>query len=162
MRCAIVLRDFEVLGRMPVPADLKTGPPAKRLKVEELDLDNVSSKGVDEDAESKGVDEDAEDKVSTPTVCSTKCSGSKCSKHGISFSVCLAKCVPIHGVSLSRIAKECVFVTRQLKDMTNKDKRFLLYYYYATSVFQFHGKGNRVELPDCIVSEVREAYPGDK
>ena len=87
------------------------------------------------------------------------CGGRLCSKHGISFSTCLSKCVPVKNLSLSRVAQECVFVTMELHEMEPNHLRFLCYYYYATSVYQFHGKGNRVELPDCILDEIRDAYP---
>jgi hypothetical protein len=43
--------------------------------------------------------------------------------------------------------------------MNPKEKRFLLYYWYATSVYQFRGKGNRVNLPNCLVWAIRALYP---
>ena len=89
------------------------------------------------------------------------CTGRGCSIHNVQFAVCVRKCVPIKGVSLETVARECVFVDKEFKDMTPKNKRFLLYYYYATSVYQFHGKGNRVELPNCIVSEIKKAHPDE-
>ena len=90
------------------------------------------------------------------------CNGNLCSQHGIDFAVCLTKCIPLESISLQRVARECVFVTKAFKDMQNRNKRFLLYYYYATSVYQFHGKGNRVELPECIVLAIRQAYPDER
>ena len=147
MRCAIVLREFQLVGRLPVP--ITSGPPAKRLKVEALE-------------EKKAVDEEVAIDEPTTTKSCIQCSCKLCSSHGISFSTCLSKCIPIEGISLARVAKECVFVTKELKDMNSSNKRFLLYYYYATSVYQFHGKGNRVELPECIVSRIRKAYPDEK
>jgi len=152
-RCAIVLREFRILCRRPVPSSF-TGPPEKRLKVKEVDTQQL-----DEDDESEDVSSGA---CSGPACSGPGCTGQLCSKHGIDFSACILKCVPIGSVSLSRVAKECVFVTKELKHMDNKNKRFLLYYYYATSVYQFHGKGNRVELPNCLVSAVRETYPDDE
>lgn len=151
-RCAIVLRDFVILCTRPVPSE-RSGPHTKRLKVEnktDEENNNDSSNNANDETESPSMK------------CNNTCSGQLCSKHGLNFSVCLAKCVPIEGISLARVAKECVFVTKEFKDMTNKNKRFLLYYYYATSVYQFHGAGNRIELPECIVSRVRQAYPDDK
>ena len=134
-RCALVLRDFSVLCRRPLPIQMN-GPP-ERLKVAEI--------------------------VSKPaaTVSNCKCTGNLCSQHGIDFVVCLTKCVPISGLSLEKIARECVFVNKELKDMKNNNKRFLLYYYYATSVYQFHGRGNRVVLPECLVTAIRNEYPDE-
>jgi len=151
MRCAIVLRDFEIIGRRPVPSDLK-GPP-KRLSVEGYTKIHDRSDKEEPDANAAGECVGKQSK---------ECTGDLCSKHGIAFAVCLARSVPIKNVSIAKVAKECVFVDRELKDMANNHKCFLLYYYYATSVYQFHGKGNRVELPDCIVSAVRRAYPPDE
>ena len=62
-------------------------------------------------------------------------------------------------ISLDLIARDCVFATRVVSEMSNSDKRFLLYYYYATTVYQFHGKGNRVELPECLKTAVQTMYP---
>ena len=128
MRCAIVLRQFTIIRRLPVPSG-SVGPPVERLKVDRFksDVDISTMKCNDKS-----------------TVKCKRCVGQICSKHGIDFTICLAKCVPIRNVSLSKVARECVFVNKELKDMSNKNKRFLLYYYYATSVYQFHGKGNRV------------------
>jgi len=69
-----------------------------------------------------------------------ECTGNLCSKHGIAFAVCLVGSVPIKNVSIGKVARECVFVDRELKDMANNLKCFLLYYYYATSVYQFYGR----------------------
>ena len=65
----------------------------------------------------------------------------------------------MNSISLELIARDCVFATREVGEMSNSDKRFLLYYYYATTVYQFHGKGNRVELPECLKTAVRALYP---
>lgn len=70
--------------------------------------------------------------------------------------------MPVNTLSLENIASECVFVSKEVKDMTPSNKLFILYYYYATSVYQFHGKGNRVELPKCIVPEIRRVYPDEE
>ena len=146
MRCAIVLRDFAIICRRSVPSDIMlTGPP-ERLKVVNKTSQSTVGKG---------------DKASTNKN-DCKCNGNLCSKHDIDFAVCLATCIPLADISLERIARECVFVDRELKDMENRHKRFLYYYYYATSVYQFHGRGNRVELPDCIVSVIRNAYPDEE
>ncbi|KAL7547980.1 hypothetical protein ACHAWF_017086 [Thalassiosira exigua] len=140
MRCAIVLREFRIIGRRPVPGDLKVAP--ARLTVEASATHAQDAKVGD--------------------CCfhqPYKCSGELCSVHGIDFAVCLTKAVPIENVSLPKVARECVFVTKELKDMDNRNKRFLLYYYYATSVYQFHGRGNRIDLPECLVSTIRHKFP---
>mmetsp|Transcript_1260 Transcript_1260/g.2682 ORF Transcript_1260/g.2682 Transcript_1260/m.2682 type:complete len:166 (+) Transcript_1260:276-773(+) len=89
------------------------------------------------------------------------CDGELCSKHGVEFVACLTECVPVESISLPLVARECVFATRNLEDMTPSDRRFLLYYYYATTIYQFHGKGNRVELPECLKRTVRALHPDE-
>lgn len=146
MRCAIVLRDFAIITRQGVPTDSK-GPP-ERLKVaKSTPSQSTSANAVDKSSTNKN---------------GCICHGNICSKHDIEFVVCLTKCIPLDSISLERIARECVFVDRELKDMENRHKRFLYYYYYATSVYQFHGRGNRVELPECLVSVIRSAYPDEE
>ncbi|KAL7524915.1 hypothetical protein ACHAXR_001740 [Thalassiosira sp. AJA248-18] len=57
------------------------------------------------------------------------------------------------------VARECVFANKDVELMSPSEKRFLLYYYFATTVYQFRGKGNRVELPECLKEAVRALYP---
>ena len=73
--------------------------------------------------------------------------------------MCITECIKPREVPLAIVAQECVFVTRDLEDMSQSDNRFLLYYYYATTVYQFHGKGNRIMLPECLKYAIRELYP---
>mmetsp|Transcript_54120 Transcript_54120/g.114984 ORF Transcript_54120/g.114984 Transcript_54120/m.114984 type:complete len:337 (+) Transcript_54120:163-1173(+) len=156
MQCAIVLRAFRVIGRRPVPEACKGAP--VRLSVK-----NIS--GGDDAGNDLGGDtttgDDGADNVSNDSMGACDCNGHICSKHGISFSICIAKCVPVENLSLEKVARECVFVTKDLKDMAPNNLRFLCYYYYATSVYQFHGKGNRVDLPDCLVNVIRETFPDE-
>ena len=64
-------------------------------------------------------------------------------------------------MSLSLVARECVFATKELPDIMPNDKRFLCYYCCVTTTCQFRGKGNRIELPECVKWAVREIYPND-
>ena len=60
------------------------------------------------------------------------------------------------------VARECVYANKDVGVMSQSEKRFLVYYYYATTVYQFRGKGNRVELPDCLKQAVRALYPNNQ
>ena len=84
-----------------------------------------------------------------------KYNGNLCSKDGVQFVVCLAKCIPPSSISLPMIASECVFATREICNMSVSDKRFLLDYYYSTTIYQLHVRGNRVVLPGYIKEAVR-------
>ena len=63
---------------------------------------------------------------------------------------------------LSEIKKECHFADKEPTQMTNKEKRNLLYWWYATNVYLILGKATRAELPPCLEHAVRVCYPNDK
>jgi hypothetical protein len=119
-----------------------------------MDLPKNESDQVDLDSQT--VCDSKDDEANIPVI---ECSGEVCSNHGIQFVVCVTECIPVTDVSLLPVAKECVFATKPVRDMTPKEKRFLLYYWYATSVYQFRGKGNRVNLPNCLVCVICALYP---
>ncbi len=87
------------------------------------------------------------------------CTGNLCTKCGVSFNVCLTELIPPSSISLELVARDCVFVTMEVDDMPDNYKRFLLYYYYATSVYQFHGSGNRIDLPLCLIWAIHKRFP---
>ena len=91
-----------------------------------------------------------------------KCTGNLCSKNGVEFATCLTKCVPAKNMHLALVARECVFATKEPPGMLPNDKRFLCYYYCATTTCQFRGKGNRIGLPECVKWAVREIYPNEE
>ena len=102
-------------------------------KREDVDLSAVQDASVErvpgDDVEAKDVqrgDEGGSGKatgVDSAGVCD--CGGRLCSKHGIYFSLCLSKCVPVENVSLAKVARECVFVTKDPKEMLPNHFRFL-------------------------------------
>ena len=57
-------------------------------------------------------------------------------------------CIPVKDMSLSLVARECTFATKELSDVLPNDKIFLCYYHHAIAMCQFRGKGNHVELPE--------------
>ena len=88
-----------------------------------------------------------------------KCTGNLCSKNGVEFATCLTTCVPAKNMSLALVARECVFATKELTSTPPNDKCFLRYYHCATTACQFRGKGNRIELPECVKWAVIELCP---
>ena len=144
-RCAIVLKQFSVVGSFPVE-DKFLGRPPQRKKVK------VKASNKDGEAHSENdTDDDADNRP---------CGGEQCSKYGVSFENCIVTCIPIDDVALQIVADECVFARKDnIEEMEPKEKRFLFYYYYATSVYQFHGSGNRVDLPKCLLTAIRNAFP---
>ena len=89
-----------------------------------------------------------------------ECDGQLCSTHGVKFLRCIRHCRPVSEVRLQPLARDCVFSRSEIvEELQMKEKRFLLYYYYATTVYQFHGAKNRVMLPSCLVNAIRNEYP---
>jgi len=86
------------------------------------------------------------------------CTGNLCSKYSMNFVACLSECVPRTKISFPLVAHECVFDTKDVSEMEICHKR-LLCYYYATTIYQMHGKGNRITLPACVVQAAREKCP---
>jgi hypothetical protein len=82
-----------------------------------------------------------------------------CSKYMLEFAVCICEAHPVAELVLHEIAKDCCFVSESVCGMTNREKRFLIYWWYATNVYMVTGKHNRVELPRCLVNEIRRLYP---
>jgi len=142
-RCAIVAREFRVVGHCPLSEEQK-GCPKFSIKVKKP-------------KEKKRKAEEIE--VNDESVESCNCNGSLCSKHGVEFITCITKCIPIRSVSLELTARDCIFVSKTVDEMSRSEKRFLVYYYFATTIYQFRGRGNRVELPECLLKAVRASYP---
>ncbi|KAL7545105.1 hypothetical protein ACHAWF_008472 [Thalassiosira exigua] len=140
-RCAIVIKEFELKGYQPLKEE-QMKRPTKRAKA-------------------KKVKSTRKQPTKTPESPQCKCKGEQCSQHGVEFVLCITECVPVNSVSLPLVARECVFADKELSAMSQSEKRFLLYYYYATTVYQFRGKNNRVELPECLKAAIRALYPNN-
>ena len=145
-RCAIVIREFEVEGHYELPPELM-GTAKRRIRA--MTGKTLPTKKYRQNTTTSG----------NITNKSCICNGGECSKHGVVFVTCITECIPVGRVPLAFVARECVFATRKIDEMTPSDKRFLIYYYYTTTVYQFHGRGNRVELPECIKRAVRSLHP---
>lgn len=147
-RCAIVARSFEVVGRQHLPPGISTsvGNNGKAIKIKPEKKPRPKKR--------KESPTSTTQQATPPT-----CNGNLCLKHGVAFGLCLATLIPPNTISLPLVARDCVFATMDVNDMMNNHKRFLLYYYYATTVYQFHGSGNRVDLPECIIYAIRALYP---
>ena len=145
-RCAIVIKNFEIIGKRDVPEDLLMGGGSKKVikQKKRKAMKMLPTTGTDPSEKEQPC-----------------CDGSRCSKHGVSFDLCLCQLIPPDAVPLPIVARECVFTTMEVKDMQPNHKRFLLYYYYATTIYQFHGAGNRVELPECVIYAVRKLFPSE-
>lgn len=82
-----------------------------------------------------------------------------CSKYGTSFKRCVCNTIPVNEIELEDVSEDCYFVTKIVAKMQHNEKRCLLYWWYATNVYQIVGKGNRVKLPDCLIHAIRSRFP---
>eukprot|EP00985_Skeletonema_marinoi_P018418 scaffold10289_cov75-Skeletonema_marinoi.AAC.2 len=146
-RCAVVARKFDIVGKQPIPDDLLAGKNNKKA---------IKAKTIKKRKEHPTNNTSTTQPPTKPT-----CNGLLCSQHGVAFDLCLSTVIPPNTAPLAIVARDCVFATMDVKDMMNNHKRFLLYYYYATTIYQFHGAGNRVDLPECIIFAIRNLYPRD-
>jgi len=149
-RCAVVIRNFDIVGSQPVPDDLLSGGKNNKSAIKAAKKKGLLTK------RKEPADTSATLQASKPI-----CNGCLCSKHGVAFDLCLSKIIPPETVPLPIVARDCVFANMEVEDMSNSNKRFLLYYYYATTVYQFHGAGNRIDLPECVIYAVRDLYKRD-
>jgi hypothetical protein len=128
--CVIVIHDFEIVGHQDVPDKLNGKRPTGRLKVPGKKFTQQSVM-----KESGGFAGQGQQKYVAWEACvrSIQC-------------LSVSECVPPDQISLPLVACECVFVTKDVSEMKNHHERFLCYYYYATTIYQKHGKGNRITL----------------
>lgn len=127
-RCAVVIRDFVIVGRQPVPDDLLSGGNNNKSAIKAVKKKALPKKR-------------KEEQPSKPL-----CDGCLCSKHGVAFELCLTKIIPPDTIPLPIVARDCVFANMEVEDMT---------------VYQFHGAGNRIDLPECVIYAVRDLYKKD-
>jgi hypothetical protein len=90
----------------------------------------------------------------------------ECSKYGIRFQQCIAESSAVDGIgdmsTLQSYAETCHFVTREVANMPNNEKRNLLYWYFATNYYSINGSKSRSSLPSCLVCAIRMAHPNPK
>ena len=77
-----------------------------------------------------------------------------CSVYGISMISCICKTNPVGSLDLDTIREDCYFADKKVEDMTNSQKRCMIYWWYATNK-------HRMRLPNCLVKAVRDEYPED-
>ncbi len=143
LRSLLLVKNFTIRGHMRLQSKFLVAP-TERLKVRQTRIHKESTAAV-------------KDNTGTPP--EIDCKGNLCSVHGVKSIICVCNAVPTRSVVLPQVASECVFVDKEFSSMTNRHKRFLLYYWYATNVFQFRGKGNRINLPKCFVRDIWTLYP---
>ena len=88
------------------------------------------------------------------------CTGLTCSLYGVEFCTCITKFFPIEEIILEDIKSGCHFTSHiDFDNFTNKNKRFLLYWYFSVNFYYVTGKHHRCDLPACLIWAVRGLYP---
>ena len=82
-----------------------------------------------------------------------------CSKHGMNMITCICKSCPAKDLDLQTLKEDCYFATTAVDNMTNSQKRCMIYWWYATNIYSICGKRQHMMLPDCLVQMVRNTYP---
>lgn len=85
-----------------------------------------------------------------------------CSHFNVYKKVCVCETDPLVNFDLKVIAENCYFVDRPVEEMKPWHKRNLLYWWYATDIYNLCGKYNRGKLPRCLVRMIRMAHPNPR
>ena len=59
---------------------------------------------------------------------------------------------------INNIVEYCWFVDAN-NELCNKEKRFVLYWCFATSVYLICGRHNMCDFPQCRIDDIRNLYP---
>ena len=79
--------------------------------------------------------------------------------HGVNMITCICKSRPAKDFGLQTPKEDCFFATNAVDDMTNSQKRCMIYWWYATNTYSICGKRQHLMLPDCLIQMVRNTYP---
>jgi hypothetical protein len=153
-KVALVLCGYESLGVVALSDDEKH---AFKNRVE-VTLDDQRSHNEEQMPETEL---DSEDHFSDlPEIVDCSEDNRLCNSGGVFFAnTCVCDAMPVEQQLLDEIAGQCWFVDRTVADMTDKQKRSLLYWWYATNIYGVFGSKNRIKLPDCLVWRIRKQHP---
>lgn len=83
-----------------------------------------------------------------------------CRKFGVNFiGRCICEEIPVKDRDLNIIAEDCHLINKPVSELTNKSKRIMLYWWYATNIYSITGKGHRGKLPNCLEYAIKAEYP---
>ena len=82
-----------------------------------------------------------------------------CRKFGVNFIArCICDEIPPSQQDLAVVAEDCYLITQPFETLSNKSKRLMLYWWYATNIYSLCGKGRRGKLPDCLEYEIKRLF----
>mmetsp|Transcript_25930 Transcript_25930/g.38109 ORF Transcript_25930/g.38109 Transcript_25930/m.38109 type:complete len:370 (-) Transcript_25930:2533-3642(-) len=146
---AVFIAQFEKIGYAILPQNLKSEPLVCDVSNESYESNETIS---DDDVNSGNLQKDV-----SKAVCEFP--NRLCSINGINMVICICKSRPVESLDLNTLREDCYFANEKVEDMTNSQKRCMIYWWYATNIYSICGKGKRMKLPDCLVKAVRNAYP---
>ena len=151
LRAFLLVKQFSVVGRADIDSSLVGARPQQFV----VTKTPVASSESDESNGEESTSDDSSAKGESVE----GCHGQLCSMYGTSFIECITKCIPVNSLVLSDIASNNPFVDRPVEEMTAKQKKHLLFYWYATNVYHITGKGNNAKLPECLEDAIRRRIP---
>ena len=81
-----------------------------------------------------------------------------CSVYGLSTLQCICVSDPVDDIDLEVIRQYCWFATKDVCNMTNSNKRNMLYWWYMTNIYNVCGAGRRKDPPACLKAAIRNLY----
>ena len=143
----VVIHTYSKIGYAPLPRIV--GNPMTCVKMLEKQKDNelaINSTEEDEEYE-KLVDVD--------------CTSQQryCAKYGLSPVICVCKTDPPDKINLEVVREYCWFATKEVRDMDNRNKRNMLYWWFMTNIYNVGGRGVTKKPPECLIAAIRKAYP---
>lgn len=151
-RVMFLLSNFEVVALEPVAKELLQRPADEDRQVVNNRKQVVSKRKWNRDQ--SNLEEQSSVKDDTGVV-RNECACAKL----LDGTECVLETWPADSLAINQLAHDNPWAEREAHAMSLSQKRFLLYYWYATIVFHVIGPRNRVKLPDCILQAVRNRFP---
>jgi hypothetical protein len=152
---------FSVIGNGPVVETIRYAA-AERISISNLLDQAASTSNGDDSVDIPDPLEGFEEGMEPPQVPETRCMrrNRMCSRYGTHFfSKCVCEECPPDRKVLEELADVYFAANKPVAEMSNSEKRNMLYWSYATDIYHVHGWLNRLPLPPCLVFEIRKLYP---
>ena len=157
---AIIIHQFTRVGYTSISDDLKRPihcpdytelEQSTRLPAQAPIVDTTAAPIVDTAADGNEYEENVRVECTPGNRC--------CSLYGVSMVICICEFDPVGDIDLDELRQYCWFADRDVDNMTTKQKRNMLYWWYMTNTYNICGAGNRKEPPACLKYAIRCAYP---
>lgn len=86
-----------------------------------------------------------------------RCSGGHCTGHGMIFHRCMLE--QLDFPSVADVAETCWGADEEVEHFTSSDKRYLMYWWFAATIYAVTKAGCRVQVPVCVEAKIRSLYP---